>query len=372
MHHSLALCFLLVASAPASRVLAQARLPAPLAAALAELDDGYLVDYDVVADLKMFGRVNRNHGQLMQPGASPERVSVNNQTGYVAVRRGDTIETVYNSTSKPVRYFTTLDDGLPTVFFRNFFRPEQTPIEVRTLPGPFEVATREGAVVTYRSPSPVTRLPPGAEAKALTEVSVDTVAREIVAVRVREYAGQDLATDVVWRYSGWRDDEAAAAEFDIGGDIVEAPRSGRIAPPPLAGPTVRDLIGESAPAIAGTGPDSEAVRLSPKRVVLFFSATWCGPCKAALSQLNERDFRLRDGYELVYVNRDDTADKLGAYFGEHFGRLPDRVITDADEAFGAYNVRGIPTMVEIDERGVITGAGVGSEPSYISGLMAAE
>ena len=206
MKKSLAVALLLAASVPTSRVLAQAPPPAPLAAALAELDDGYLVDYDVVADLKVFGRTNRNQGQLMQPSPSPERVSVNNQTGYVAVRRGDTIETVHNSTSKPVRYFTTFHNGAPTPFFRNFFRPEQTPIEVRTLPGPFTASARGGAVVTYRSPSSVTRLPMAPNASAYTEVSVDTVDGEIDAIRVREYDGDELATDVVWRYSDWRDD----------------------------------------------------------------------------------------------------------------------------------------------------------------------
>ena len=145
-----------------------------------------------------------------------------------------------------------------------------------------------------------------------------------------------------------------------------------MAPPEPAGPTVRDLIGEAAPVVVGMDMSGSEVRLSPKRTVLFFSATWCAPCKVALTQLNERDFALRDGYELVYVNRDDTAEGLGTYFGQHFGRLPALVLTDAADAFDDYRVRGIPTMVEIDEEGRITGTGVGSEPSYISGLMAGE
>ena len=196
--HGLALLIALSAvTAATSRVLAQAALPTPLSAALGELDGGYLVDYDVVAELKAFGRTNRNRGQLMQPAAAPERVSVNNQTGYVAVRRGDTMEIRRDGAADFVRYFTTDDKGEPTPFFRNFFRPEQTPIEVRTLPGPFTVNTREGAVVTYASPSPSTRVRPGPEATVVTEVSVDTVASEIAAVHVREHAAGRLASDVV-------------------------------------------------------------------------------------------------------------------------------------------------------------------------------
>ena len=138
------------------------------------------------------------------------------------------------------------------------------------------------------------------------------------------------------------------------------------------GPTIKDLKGQPAPLITGLDLDGEEVRLSPRRAVLFFSATWCKPCKTALLTLNERDFRMRGGYQLVYVNKDDSAKGLTAYFEKNFGRQPDRVITDARAAFEDYNSRGIPMMVEIDDAGVITGAGVGSEPSYISGLMAGE
>ena len=371
--HGLALLIALSAvTAATSRVLAQAALPTPLSAALGELDGGYLVDYDVVAELKAFGRTNRNRGQLMQPAAAPERVSVNNQTGYVAVRRGKTMEIRRDGAADFVRYFTTDDKGEPTPFFRNFFRPEQTPIEVRTLPGPFTVSAREGAVVTYASPSHNTRLRPGAAASAVTEVSVDTAAAQIVAIRVREYDGESLAFDVAWRYSNWRDAGATAGEFDIAGPIHEAPRALMSRPRPPEGPTIHDLVGERAAPITGTDLDGGQVRLSPKRMVLFFSATWCGPCKVALRQLDERRFELHDGLRLVYVNKDDTAGGLRAYFGENFGRLPHLTITDADDAFAAYRSRGIPMMVEVDGAGVIVGAGVGSDRAYLSSLMAGE
>ena len=134
------------------------------------------------------------------------------------------------------------------------------------------------------------------------------------------------------------------------------------------GPTIKDLKGQPAPLITGLDLDGEEVRLSPRRAVLFFSATWCKPCKTALLTLNERDFRMRGGYQLVYVNKDDSAKGLTAYFEKNFSRQPDLVITDADGAFEAYHSRGIPMMVEVDEEGVIASSGVGSGTGYLRRL----
>ena len=349
------------ASWPASRVLAQAP-PAPLAAALAALDDGYLVDYTADADLRFLGRANHNTGQLMQPGADPAYVSVNNATGYVAVRRGDTIETRRTTATRPIRLTGDMATGIG---FRNYFRPEQTPIEVRTLAGPWTRTAAEGAVVSYASPSKVTRLLRGS-ATAVTTVSVDTITGRITAIRVVEETNGDIGSAVTWTYANWRPAAETADEFALPGPVLE--------PRPMGPPVDRtaELEGEPAPAILGTTLDGDDVELAPKRTVLFFSATWCGPCKVALRQLNTADFKLRDGYRLVYVNQDDTPEKLSAYFGENFGRLPDEVILQAGAAFDDYNVGGIPTMVEVDETGTVVGHGVGSDPAYVGSLMAGD
>ena len=327
---------LLILTASGCRVLAQAAPPppGPIATALAALEDGYLVDYDVVADLRMVGRTNRNHGQLMQLSAVSERMSVNNQTGYVAVRHGDTIWTRFDAKTPAVRIVAGPLLGID-FYFQNHFRPEQTPAGLLALDGAWEVDGREGTIVTYRTPSRNTRVHPTG-ATAFTHLSVDTATARITAIRVVERKGERLATDVVWTYSNWRPAAATADEFAIAGPFRDG-GMGAVSPTAPQGSTVEDLVGEPAPAIAGTTLSGEDIRLSPKRTVLFFSATWCGPCKVALEQFNAAGFKLRDGYRLVYVNKDDNAADLGAYFGKHFGRLPDELILGADAAFEDYS-----------------------------------
>jgi thiol-disulfide isomerase/thioredoxin len=69
-----------------------------------------------------------------------------------------------------------------------------------------------------------------------------------------------------------------------------------------------ELVGKSAPPIAGADVDGKQVSLGVlkgKVVLVNFWATWCPPCVAAVPQLNMLTQRFRDrGFEILGVNVD--------------------------------------------------------------------
>lgn len=103
--------------------------------------------------------------------------------------------------------------------------------------------------------------------------------------------------------------------------------------------------------------DGKPFRLSDFRgrvVLLDFMATWCGPCRASMSDLRElrRDF----GEELVMISisvdpTSDTVEQLKAwrdYFEADWIHARDTVDPPLSQK---YKVGSIPTLIIIDKRG---------------------
>jgi thiol-disulfide isomerase/thioredoxin len=123
--------------------------------------------------------------------------------------------------------------------------------------------------------------------------------------------------------------------------------------PELPGPP---RVSQVAPALNSLGlrpysgpPPGEIGEGTPR--LLFFWATWCGPCKASLPELMA--FERERGTPVIAIT-DEEQEALDEFFGE-FGRpFPERVARDeARRAFRAYGVSGTPTFVLIDGEGVI-------------------
>jgi thiol-disulfide isomerase/thioredoxin len=85
--------------------------------------------------------------------------------------------------------------------------------------------------------------------------------------------------------------------------------------------------------------------------VLFFWATWCGPCKASLPELVA--FERESGTPVIAIT-DESPEQLDSFFKKYEGPFPAIVATDElRKSFLAYGVSGTPTFVQADVTGKV-------------------
>lgn len=145
--------------------------------------------------------------------------------------------------------------------------------------------------------------------------------------------------------------EPAPIEVERGGETVELtllPDPFPIEMPKLPGPPRK---GKPAPPLDLKAYRGDATLRAGRDTLLFFWATWCGPCKFALPELL-RTARDRNADIIAITDEDpETLDKFFEAFGEPF---PKRVAIDPyRQAFQSFGVSGTPTFVLIDGKGVV-------------------
>lgn len=142
---------------------------------------------------------------------------------------------------------------------------------------------------------------------------------------------------------------------------------------PWIPPSLGELL--AGPFADPTGAEVLGASLSDKYVGLYFSAHWCGPCRAFTPQLSATYRTMKeagvDNFEIVFVSSDQDE----AAFKEYHGEMPWLALPyanrDAKSALSArFEVRGIPSLVILGPeqggtREVINGDArgvVGSDP----------
>ncbi|WP_148205442.1 prolipoprotein diacylglyceryl transferase family protein [Symbiobacterium thermophilum] len=121
----------------------------------------------------------------------------------------------------------------------------------------------------------------------------------------------------------------------------------------------RPAVGSPAPALELADPTGQTVRLADFRgraVFLNFWASWCGPCRAEMPEIQRLAESLPDGTAVLTVNltgREASPSAPLAYLAEHGYSFP--VLLDPrDEAGTAFQVASMPTSLFISPEGAVT------------------
>lgn len=131
-------------------------------------------------------------------------------------------------------------------------------------------------------------------------------------------------------------------------EITLRPAAFPVKMPKLPGPPP---VGSTAPVLKVDVYRGAKRMAASKSKLLFFWATWCGPCKYAVPEVLA--FAKARGIPVIAITDEDPV-VLNKFFAQQRGAFPDVVAIDPLRiAFQSYGVSGTPTFVLIDEHDVV-------------------
>lgn len=115
--------------------------------------------------------------------------------------------------------------------------------------------------------------------------------------------------------------------------------------------TLEELIGTEL--VDAKGNKVETSSLAGKVIGLYFSASWCGPCKMFTPELVKFRDRNDEKFEVVFLSSDRSAEDQQEYMKDYDMEWP-AIPYDSplrQELGAKYDVRGIPSLVIVDDQG---------------------
>ncbi|XP_027181347.1 probable nucleoredoxin 1 [Coffea eugenioides] len=109
--------------------------------------------------------------------------------------------------------------------------------------------------------------------------------------------------------------------------------------------------------IRNNGQQVKVESLKGKKVGLYFSASWCGPCRRFTPKLVEvyNELLPKDDFEIVFVSADEDDESFAAYFSKMpWLAIPFSDSETRDRLDELFSVRGIPHLVIIGENGKVS------------------
>jgi nucleoredoxin len=105
--------------------------------------------------------------------------------------------------------------------------------------------------------------------------------------------------------------------------------------------------------VDAAGQPVDLATLKGKAVGIYFSAHWCGPCRAFTPNLVKYRDEHKDAFEVVFVSSDHDAEAQASYMKEAGMKWPTLPLKgDVANALDAkYEVKGIPTLVILKSNG---------------------
>ncbi|WP_078380615.1 TlpA family protein disulfide reductase [Sutcliffiella halmapala] len=123
-------------------------------------------------------------------------------------------------------------------------------------------------------------------------------------------------------------------------------------------PTVGNKVGEMAREFELTTLTGETAKLTDykgKKVILNFWATWCGPCRAEMPEMQEFSEGNKEDVVMLAVNltsSETSIDNVKAYVEEGGYTFP--ILLDEVDLFRYYEVLTMPTTYFIDSEGIVS------------------
>lgn len=117
-----------------------------------------------------------------------------------------------------------------------------------------------------------------------------------------------------------------------------------------------DHVGKTIELVGTTFDDEafDAKSLKGQVIIVDFWATWCGPCRKAIPELQELyDKHNADGLEIVSVSLDKDLDALATFLDETDMPWIHLAGDETSKMAENYGVRGIPSMLLVDRQGKI-------------------